>query len=73
MKLLEGRALGVGVHAFHDWGKAYEHGAGFDSAAIVRSWGAGIHFNFNTRNLRLEWARNEDGDDSVLFEDNFSF
>lgn len=73
LPLLEGRALGVGVHAFHDWGATYDHGTDLDTLQFERGWGAGVHINFNTRNFRIEWARGEDGDDRILFEDTFTF
>lgn len=71
--LREGRAVGIGAHLFHDWGKAWEHDAGQDSAPLHRSWGAGLHFNFNRYNFRLEWARTDDGEDHLVLGDSFTF
>jgi outer membrane protein insertion porin family len=73
LPLREGRTVGLGLHAFHDWGKAWAHGAGFDSAPVRWSWGAGAHLNVNIANLRFEWVRNDLGVDSFVFEDRFTF
>ena len=73
LPLREGRAVGLGLHAFHDWGKAFEHGAGFDSAPVWRGFGAGLHVNLNTLNLRFEWAQDESGENRFVFEDSFTF
>lgn len=73
LPLRDGKAVGIGLHAFHDWGKAWEVDASFDDAPLRWSWGLGAHFNFNTRNLRLEWARTDDGDNVLVFEDRMTF
>jgi outer membrane protein assembly factor BamA len=73
LPLRDGRAVGLGLHAFHDWGKAFDHGAGFDSAPVWRGFGAGLHVNLNTLNLRFEWAQDEAGENRFVFEDSFTF
>lgn len=73
LPLREGRSIGLGVHAFHDWGKAWFHEASFDDVPIRYSYGLGAHFNLNTRNYRFEWAHTDEGDNVFSFEDTFSF
>jgi len=71
--LREGRSVGFGLHAFADWGKAYDHGSHFDDAPLRSSFGLGAHINFNTKNFRFEWAHADDDDDVFVFEDEFTF
>jgi outer membrane protein insertion porin family len=73
LPLREGRAVGLGLHAFHDWGKTFDHGSAFDAAPLRWSRGLGIHINFNTKNLRFEWAHTDEGDNAFVFEDEFTF
>ncbi len=73
LPLREGRSIGLGVHAFHDWGKAWDEGESFDAADLRWSYGLGVHFNLNTRNYRIEWAHTDDGDEVWTFEDRFRF
>lgn len=71
--LREGRTIGIGVHGFADWGKAWDQGSSFDDAPLRNSLGLGIHLNLNTKNFRFEWAHADDGDDVFVFEDEFTF
>jgi len=71
--LRDGKTVGLGVHAFHDWGRAWEHGAGFDSARLRWDYGIGAHINLNTKNVRLEWARTDENDNVFVIEDRFTF
>jgi outer membrane protein assembly factor BamA len=73
LPLREGRSVGLGLHAFYDWGKAWRHGDGFDSGDLRHAWGLGAHVNINAANLRFEWARSDEGDDVFMFEDRFTF
>ena len=73
LPLREGRTIGVGVHAFHDRGTSWAHDADLADQQVRFSSGLGLHFNFNTRNFRFEWARTDDGEDVFVFEDTFTF
>ena len=73
LPLREGRSIGLGVHLFHDWGKAWEQSESFGDRSIHTSYGAGLHFNLNTSNFRFEWARHDDGATVFVFEDHFTF
>ncbi len=73
LPLREGRTIGVGVHAFHDRGTSWGHDADLADQEVRFGSGLGLHFNFNTRNFRFEWARTDDGDDVFVFEDTFTF
>lgn len=73
LPLRDGKAIGLGVHAFHDWGKVWEDGQSFSDRAPGWDYGAGAHFNFGTRNYRFEWARTDEGEDFFVFEDRFTF
>lgn len=70
--LRAGRSIGLGVHAFSDWGTAWEQDRTLSDQKLANSVGAGVHFNFNTFNYRFEWARHE-GEDFFVFEDHFTF
>jgi outer membrane protein assembly factor BamA len=70
--LRAGRSIGLGIHAFSDWGAAWEHDADISDQRMKNSFGAGAHFNFNTYNYRFEWAHH-DGENFFVFEDHFTF
>ena len=61
------------MHAFRDWGKAWERDRGAGSRPLHRSWGLGAHFVLGTLALRFEWARAEDRKNAFQFEDHFAF
>jgi outer membrane protein assembly factor BamA len=71
--LERGAALGAGVHAFRDWGKAWGADRGSGDVPWHRSWGLGVHFVLGTYQLRFEWARAEDRRSVFQFEDYFTF
>ena len=73
LPLRDGRTVGLGVHAFHDWGKSYEANAPFSSAPLRWSRGIGAHLNLNTKSFRFEWARTDEGDNVFVFEDTLTF
>lgn len=73
LPLRDGKAIGLGLHAFHDWGKVWDEGESFGDRRPGWDYGAGAHFNFGTRNYRFEWARTDEGDDIFVFEDRFTF
>ena len=73
LPLREGRTIGLGVHVFHDWGAAWDQDFEPSDAATRYAFGAGVHFNLNTRNFRFEWARTDGDEDVFVFEDTFSF
>lgn len=73
LPLREGESIGVGLHVFHDWGAAFAHDASLGDQETRFSYGAGVHFNFLSRNYRFEWARNDDDEDHFVFEDTFTF
>ncbi|RKZ13397.1 hypothetical protein DRQ53_00535 [bacterium] len=70
--LRAGRSIGLGLHAFSDWGAAWEHDEHLSDQKLANSFGAGAHFNFNTYNYRFEWAHH-DGENTFVFEDHFTF
>lgn len=63
----------VGLHAFHDWGKAWRHGSAFDDAPMRRSAGLGLHVVVKELALRLEWARTAQRENRFVFGDSFTF
>jgi outer membrane protein assembly factor BamA len=67
-----GRSIGLGLHAFHDWGTAWAYDESLSDQKLDGSYGLGAHFNFNTYNYRFEWAR-FDGENFFIFEDHFTF
>ena len=72
-RLTDTGVLGLGVHAFRDWGKAWDRGLGFDGGRLHRSWGLGLDLELDVLNLRCEWARAEDRRNTFQFEDRFTF
>jgi len=70
--LRAGRSIGLGVHAFSDWGAAWEHEEDISDQQFQNSFGLGAHFNFNTYNYRFEWAR-FGNENFYVFEDHFTF
>jgi len=66
-----GELIGAGLHAFFDAGDAWYYGA--DAGQALQSWGAGIHLNLDTLNLRFEAANTKDGDWRFEFMDVFNF
>lgn len=70
--LRAGRSIGLGLHAFSDWGAAWEYDESISDQQFDNSFGLGAHFNFNTYNYRFEWARH-DGENFFVFEDHFTF
>jgi hemolysin activation/secretion protein len=70
--LRAGRSIGLGLHAFSDWGAAWEYDASMSDQRFDNSVGLGAHFNFNTYNYRFEWAHH-DGENFFVFEDHFTF
>ena len=73
LPLREGESIGLGAHAFHDWGAAYAHDATIADQPTRFSFGAGLHFNLLSRNFRFEWARNDEWENHFVFEDTFTF
>ncbi len=73
LPLRDGRTVGLGVHAFHDWGKSFEANDPFSSVPVRWSRGLGAHVNLNTKSFRFEWARTDDGDNVFVFEDTLTF
>jgi outer membrane protein assembly factor BamA len=65
--------LVIGLHGFHDWGKAWRYGAAFDDERVQRSYGLGLHVAMKDAALRLEWARTADGENRFVFGDSFTF
>ena len=53
----KGELVGFGFHLFTDAGDAWYDGA--DASRSLRSWGAGLHINLDTWQLRFEAARTE--------------
>lgn len=68
----DGGSLGVGLHAFSDWGKAWDREDGWDSTDAAHAFGAGVHVNVFTGSLRFEWARHVD-ENVYVFGDEFTF
>jgi len=71
--LREGRAVGLGFHAFVDWGTAWEAAQSISDAKMRHSGGIGLHLNLNTYNLRFEWAFSDHDGNSFIFADRFTF
>jgi outer membrane protein assembly factor BamA len=71
--LREGRAVGLGFHAFIDWGTAWEAAQSLSDANMRHSGGVGLHLNLNTYNLRFEWAFSDHDGNSFIFADRFTF
>ncbi len=71
--LRDGRAVGVGVHGFIDWGTAWEQAQSLGDAKMRHSGGVGLHVNLNTYNLRFEWAFSDHDGNSFVFADEFTF
>ncbi len=65
--------LVIGLHGFHDWGKAWRHGAAFDDERMRRSYGLGLHVAMKEATLRLEWAQTAVGKNRFVFGDSFTF
>lgn len=66
-----GELIGAGLHAFFDAGDAWYYGA--EAGTAMQSWGAGVHLNLDTLNLRFEAANTKDGDWRFEFMDVFNF
>jgi outer membrane protein assembly factor BamA len=66
-----GENVGFGVHAFTDVGDAWFEGA--DPARAQQSFGAGVHVNVATWQLRFEGAKERDHDWTFVFADEFTF
>ncbi len=71
--LRDGRAVGLGFHAFVDWGTAWEAAQSIKDADMRHSGGIGLHINLNTYNLRFEWAFSDHDGNSFIFADQFTF
>ena len=73
---VKGELLGLGLHAFYDWGKTWYELPGKNLAATedpLYSFGAGAHINFMSQQFRFEGACNRDGDWRFQFADTFNF
>jgi outer membrane protein assembly factor BamA len=66
-----GEMIGLGLHAFGDAGDAWYEGA--DPGRALQSFGAGMHLNLDTLQLRFEAAKPRDGDWRFEFMDVFNF
>ena len=66
-----GELVGVGLHAFADAGDAWYEGD--DPHRPAQSWGAGVHLNLDTLQLRFEAAKPREGDWRFEFLDVFNF
>jgi outer membrane protein insertion porin family len=66
-----GELIGAGLHAFADAGDAWYEGAA--AGRPMQSWGAGVHLNLDTLQLRFEAARTREGDWVFEFMDTFNF
>jgi outer membrane protein assembly factor BamA len=66
-----GEMVGVGLHAFADAGDAWYEGA--EAGRALQSYGAGIHLNLDTLQLRFEAAKPREGDWRFEFMDVFNF
>ncbi len=73
LPLRDGKAIGLGVHLFHDWGQAADRGTSLGDLRPHWDYGGGFHFNFGTRNYRFEWARTDANETVFVFEDQFTF
>lgn len=71
--LREGRAVGLGVHGFGDWGQAWDHDFDTSKVRMRYSGGVGVHLNLNTYNLRFEWAWTDHDGNAFQFADSFNF
>jgi outer membrane protein assembly factor BamA len=71
--LRDGRAVGLGLHGFVDWGQAWEHDFETSKIQLRHAGGVGIHLNLNTYNLRFEWAWSDHDGNSFVFADQFNF
>lgn len=71
--LREGRAVGLGVHGFFDWGQAWNHDVSTSDIKLRYAGGVGLHINLNTYNLRFEWAWSDHDGNSFVFADSFNF
>jgi len=66
-----GEIIGAGVHLFSDVGDAWYHGA--EAGRSMLSFGAGVHLNIDSLQLRFEAARTREGDWAFEFMDKFNF
>ncbi|RKZ19609.1 hypothetical protein DRQ50_01675 [bacterium] len=66
-----GELIGAGLHAFADAGDAWYKGD--DPHSPMQSWGAGVHLNLDTLQLRFEAARTREGEWVFEFMDKFNF
>jgi hemolysin activation/secretion protein len=66
-----GEIIGAGIHLFTDTGDAWYYGA--EAGKAMFSYGAGIHLNIDTLQLRFEVARTREGDTMFEFMDKFNF
>ncbi len=66
-----GEIIGAGVHLFSDVGDAWYHGA--DAGRSMFSFGAGVHLNIDSLQLRFEAASTREGDWVFEFMDKFNF
>jgi hypothetical protein len=66
-----GENVGFGVHAFTDIGDAWFDGD--NPARAQQSFGAGVHVNVATWQLRFEGAKERDHDWTFIFADEFTF
>jgi len=73
LPLRDGKAIGLGLHVFHDWGQAAPRGVHLTDLQPRWDYGAGVHFNFGARNYRFEWARTDADETVFVFEDRFTF
>ena len=67
----DGEIIGAGFHLFTDAGDAWYHGA--EAGTSMFSYGAGLHLNIDTLQLRFEAARTREGDWMFEFMDKFNF
>jgi outer membrane protein assembly factor BamA len=67
----KGEMIGFGLHLFGDAGDAWYDGA--ESTVAQMSYGAGLHFNLDTWQLRFEAARTKEGVWQFEFMDKFNF
>jgi outer membrane protein assembly factor BamA len=66
-----GEIIGAGLHLFTDAGDAWFNGA--EAGRSMFSYGAGIHLNLGTLQLRFEAARTREGKWMFEFMDTFNF
>jgi outer membrane protein assembly factor BamA len=66
-----GEIIGAGFHLFTDAGDAWYHGA--EAGRSMFSYGAGVHLNIDTLQLRFEAARTREGAWMFEFMDTFNF